>query len=582
MAKVQILSDIVINQIAAGEVVERPAAVVKELIENSIDSGANNIIARFSHGGKYSIIVEDNGCGMNTEDALLAFERHATSKISTLEDINDIHTFGFRGEALPSIASVSKFTLRTRTSDTSSGTEIIFNGGKLVHAKECGTTPGTIIQVEQLFYNTPARRLFLKTDQTEANLIISLVKNFALAEREINFELYSETKKIFSSPIHQEWTNRINEIFLNKERLLPVNFENKECKIEGAICDPKSGNLCKKFFSFFVNRRPVDSKLLRFAVNDILAPILPNYREVITCLLITINPRFIDVNVHPTKREIKFRNEQFIKNSISNALQNALSINTSSIIPETGFKNQKYFTYKPSGSTILKDFDNITKLSPSLPKSNIQNKQIFHETRDWVSQLDSGKHINTDDWKFIGNIFENCAIFENISGMIILNLKLAITKIIYEKLKTDTQSKNVQALLFPISFTTSFEESQVLDKLVDFLLLKGIEIYQSGKNQYRITGIPEWINNTDVENMIQELISAATQYDFTKNTDINKKQFASLASKYAKYKHKTTEKEIQDLLYELLLCENCSLCPNGYSTFFELPKCDFIKRFGRL
>lgn len=582
MSKIQILPDIIANQIAAGEVVERPAAAVKELIENSIDAGAKNIIVRFSHGGKYSIIVEDDGCGMSAVDAELAFKRHATSKIATMEDINNIHTFGFRGEAIPSIASVSLFTMQTRTSGETAGTEIVFNGGKPVHTKECGMPRGTTIKVEQLFHNTPARRLFLKTDQTESNLIINLVKNFALAEREIRFDLYSDTRKIFSSPFSKEWADRVNEVFFDNEKLLSVSLERDDCKIEGVICDPNSGNFCKKFLSFFVNRRPIDSKLLRFAINDALTPILPKHREPIAFLFIDINPHFVDVNVHPTKREVRFRNEQFIKNIISEAISNALQSGRTSANDKAS--NAVQYSHPLIKNRFPREnSDQVPNFSPRLVQNTptVRNKQIFQSTKELLPRYENLDPQNEATWKFIGKIFENCAIFENESGMIVLNMRLATIKILYEKLKKGTQSKTVQSLLFPIDFVLLPEESEALDDMLEMLGKEGLEVYAFGKNQYRIAGIPEWLSSVDAEKMIKDLLAANVQYDSI-NNESTRREFAGLASKYARYESPKSAEEIQSLLNELLVCETCTVSPNGYSTFFEIPKCDFIKRFGQV
>lgn len=579
VAKVQILPDVIVNQIAAGEVVERPAAVVKELVENSIDSGAKHITIRFSHGGKYSILVEDDGCGMSPEDAILAFERHATSKITKVEDITDIHTFGFRGEAIPSIASVSMFTMRTRMAGELSGTEIVFNGGKLMHKKECGMTPGTVIKVDQLFHNTPARRLFLKTDQTEANLITNLVKNFAFAEREIKFDLYSETRKIFSSPFSKEWLLRANEVFFDEERLLPINFDSKDCKIEGAICDPTSGNLCKKFYLFFVNKRPIESKLLRAIVNDALIPALPNHRDVIACLLIDINPRFVDVNVHPTKREVRFRNEQFLRESLTQAITDALQKLPNSPKLKGSYTVTSSKTKYPSNNEARNVYS--SSAYSAARSQSVNNKQIFHNTGSLSLKTNDIDDLNIENrWRLVGKVFENCAIFENESGLIVLNMRLATIKILYEKLRKNAQSKNIQTLLFPIDFSTNAVEAEKLDKVLDFLDKKGLEIYRFGRNQYRISGVPEWLSGMEAEKMTKE-VAAAYSHDEKIDIDDNKK-FAGLAAKYAKYEPPSTEPEMQALLSELLACENCTIGPNGYSTFFELPKCDFVKRFGHL
>jgi DNA mismatch repair protein MutL len=568
VAKINILPEVVSNQIAAGEVVERPVTVVKELVENSIDAGADHIIVRFFHGGKQLISVEDNGCGMSEEDALMSFKRHATSKISSLEDINTMKTFGFRGEALPSIASVSKLTMRTR-GDSEDGHEICYNGGKFVHSKAFGMPSGTSIQVEQLFHNVPARRKFLKIDQTEADHIVELVKNFAFAEKYIKFELFSEERKIFQSPTEDSWVERVGQVFCPNERLLPISYEHN-CFISGAICDPDSGAPCRRFLSFFVNRRPVESKLLRFAVSDALNPILPRHRKIIACLLVTIDSGLVDVNVHPTKKEVRFRNEQFIKECVQNAIVAALHMP-----PQT---QRKDFTKilmpqcvtaanKPSVQNSL-NCGHYARL-PAVTQKPIfySSDEIFPEPRDELG------------WRFIGKIFDNCALFESATGMVVFNIRLAVRKILFEQLKRNKQGSEQQGLLIPIDVPASDSESEIIDALAGFFERKSVDIYQFGKNHYRVSSIPAWLSSNQVENFIRDVVQSSSEYDFNEKTTSTEENFFKIASRHAKYEHYITGDSITALANELLKCENFSRGPDGETPFFEIAKCDVLKRF---
>ncbi|MDR0679856.1 MAG: DNA mismatch repair endonuclease MutL [Puniceicoccales bacterium] len=569
MAKINILPEVVSNQIAAGEVVERPVAVVKELIENSIDAGADHIIVRFFHGGKQLISVEDNGCGMGEEDALMSFKRHATSKISSLEDINTIKTFGFRGEALPSIASVSKFTMRTR-GDSEDGHEICYNGGKFVYSKAFGMPKGTSIQVEQLFHNVPARRKFLKTDQTEVDHIVELVKNFAFAEKCVKFELFSEERKIFQSPMGDSWVERVDQIFCPNERLLPISCEHNCCSINGAICDPDSGAPCRRFLSFFVNRRSVESKLLRFVVSDALSPILPRHREIIACLLVTIDPDLVDVNVHPTKKEVRFRNEQFVKECVQNAIVAALHM------PPQAQRENFTKIIMPQCVTIAN--------SPSVQNSlncghharlpAVAQKSIFHSSVEIFP-----KPRDELGWRFIGKIFDNCALFESATGMVVFNIRLAVRKILFEQLKQNKQGSEQQGLLIPIDVLASDSESEAIDALTVFFEKKSIDIYQFGKNHYRVSSIPAWLSPSQVENFIRDVVQSSSEYDFNEKTTSTEESFFKIASRHAKYEHYTTGDSITALANELLKCENFSRGPDGETPFFEIARCDFLKRF---
>ncbi|MDR1255424.1 MAG: DNA mismatch repair endonuclease MutL [Puniceicoccales bacterium] len=570
MVKINILPEIVANQIAAGEVVERPIAVAKELVENSIDAGADHIIVHFSHGGKQLIMVEDNGCGMAEEDALLSFKRHATSKISSIEDIGAIKTFGFRGEALPSIASVSKLTMRTRVSG-GDGQEICYNGGKFVHSKAFGMPVGTTIQVEQLFHNVPARRKFLKTDQTEADHIVELIKNFALSEKSIKFELLSDGHKIFQSPLGDSWEDRVSQVFCPNERLLPVSYEHNNCSIDGAIGDPDSGLPCRRFLSFFVNRRPVDSKLLRFAVSDTLSGILPRHREMIACLLLTIDPSFVDVNVHPMKREVRFRNEQFIRECVQNGIVAALH-RPQQI--KSGDVTRIFMPQRVAASSRPSTQHSLNCGHYSTVPSAVQ-RTILGRTENFFDEKPRGEL----GWKFIGKVFDNCALFESATGLIVLNIRLAVRKILFEQLRQNKQENERQGLLLPIDILTDDSEAITVNSLADFLGRKNIEIYQFGKNHYRVSSIPPWLSLNQVEAFIRDMIQASTEYDFKENSGIGEEKFSKIASQHARYEQYATGDDIGTLARELLKCENFSRGPDGETPLFEIAKCDFLKRF---
>ncbi|MDI1248977.1 MAG: DNA mismatch repair endonuclease MutL, partial [Lacunisphaera sp.] len=309
MATIRILTDRVANQIAAGEVIERPAAVVKELVENSLDAGATRIEVEFRHGGRSYIRIEDNGSGMTKDDALLSLERHATSKLVETADLDRLGTFGFRGEAVPSIASVSRFELQTRPAAAAAGTEILVNGGKLVHVRECGVAAGTRITVSHLFNSVPARRKFLKTDATESAHIIQTVRLYALACPGTAFTLVEDGRVLFQSPVCTTLTERVAEIFGRQMTagLLPVDVTEAGCRLSGLIGPPGISRATRHEMLMFVNRRPVDSRTLNYALIESYANALPKGRYPVAVLFLDLDPAAVDVNVHPAKREVRFR-----------------------------------------------------------------------------------------------------------------------------------------------------------------------------------------------------------------------------------------------------------------------------------
>jgi len=328
-AKVRILPDRVANQIAAGEVIERPAAVVKELVENALDAGATRIEVEFRHGGRSLMRIEDNGHGMSQDNALLALERHATSKISEAADLDQIGSYGFRGEALPSIASVSRFELQTRERGADEGTEILINAGRIVHVRECGRPVGTRIVVTHLFNSVPARRKFLKTDQTEAAHIIQCVRLYALTSPQAAFTLIENGRVIFKSPECATLAERVAEIFGRQtaEALVPIDASegsaeavgNKRVslggpmRLHGLIGRPGVGRATRHEMVIFVNQRPVNSRTLNYALIESYHESLPKGRYPLAFLFFECDPAAVDVNVHPAKREVRFRSEPAVR-----------------------------------------------------------------------------------------------------------------------------------------------------------------------------------------------------------------------------------------------------------------------------
>ncbi len=327
--KIRVLPDRVINQIAAGEVIERPAAVVKELLENALDARADRIEIEFRGGGKSLIRVEDNGIGMTPEDALIALERHATSKLREAADLAKVLSLGFRGEALPSIASVSRFTLRSRARGWEHGTEVFVNGGRMIHQRECGMPPGTRIEVANLFNSVPARRKFLKSDATESAHITHLVRLHAVARPSVSFSLIENGRSVFSSPKCPDMRERVAEIWgreLADElvELEPATGENG-MRLSGLIGKPGTGRATRRQMIALVNGRPVDSRTLNYALIEGYHSFIPKGRYPLAFLFLEIDPAVIDVNIHPAKREIKFRDEgrvrQFVLQAVVGQLQ---------------------------------------------------------------------------------------------------------------------------------------------------------------------------------------------------------------------------------------------------------------------
>ncbi|HRR06490.1 MAG TPA: DNA mismatch repair endonuclease MutL, partial [Victivallales bacterium] len=332
--KIIILPDPIINKIAAGEVIERPASVLKELIENSLDAQSNRINIIVDGAGVKFISVTDNGCGMSADDALLCIEPHATSKITAAEDLNTIQTFGFRGEALPSIASVSKFRLRTRTHDSKEGTEIFVNGGKLIESKPTGCPEGTEVTVRELFFNVPARRKFLSSPQVEEKHILELLYTIGIANFTVYFEYHSNGKLIFSSLASNDLKSRITEFFGRTyfQNLIPVEYEEEGIEVQGFTAKHGFYRTSRREQRIYINKRPAESNVIFAGIKDAYYSLLPQGKYPPVILFIKTNPVRVDVNVHPAKREVKFREPLLFRKVVEKALRESLRISQSPAI----------------------------------------------------------------------------------------------------------------------------------------------------------------------------------------------------------------------------------------------------------
>ena len=326
MGKIKILSADIANKIAAGEVVERPASVIKELIENAVDAGSTSIRVEIRAGGKRLIHVSDNGVGMEREDALLALERHATSKVNRIEDLESIQTFGFRGEALASIASVSQFELLTRTADALEGTKVSVDGGVFRSVQESGCSPGTHMSINNLFYNVPARLKFLKTDTTEMNHVTNQVTWAALAHPNIHFSLTHNSRSILDVRACDSHLERARLLYGKEfaENLIEFTEELPDLKIYGLLGKPEFTKPNREYQLFFLNQRPIRSRIIGAALTEALDAMVAKGRQPVALLFLTLEPETVDVNVHPAKIEVRFRNERTIYSGIVRILRNAV------------------------------------------------------------------------------------------------------------------------------------------------------------------------------------------------------------------------------------------------------------------
>jgi len=604
MSQIRILTDRVANQIAAGEVVQRPAAVAKELIENSIDAGATRIEIEFRNGGKSYLRIEDDGRGMEPDQALLSLERHATSKIRIASDLNEIQTFGFRGEALPSISSVSRFVLRTRPRSMQEGSEIFMNGGKMIHVKECGMPPGTRIEVSHLFNSVPGRRKFLKTEATESTHIIHLSKLYALAHPQIEFTLLERGRTIFRSPVCKDSHERVREIFGRNlaEVLAPISIQKNDLMLEGLVGKPGQSRSTRKEMIFFVNRRPVESKTMTYAVLEAYHTYAPKGRFPPAILFLEMDPEQVDVNVHPAKREIRFRDESKVRTFLMESLLNRNKELSSRIefsaaqinLEKDGDSGRLVPQIDPAAMDIFKKEMGHESKSVPIPdlfsggeieaNQKEKEKSSSNESQTVLKRV-GPRDASTGIWRFLDQSHGDLAIFSTPDGVLFFHARAAYDRVLYEQLEDafkDSNKSDSQALLFPESLELDGIDQKNLVDSLEHLRSVGFELEEFGRNFFRVEGCPQWVDPERALQFLRDFLDVARESGGTMNPEkFSKEVLIHRVTHDQSNRKRFSDQEIIRLAEQLLKCRNPFSCPKGKPTFYEIPKRQMEERFKR-
>lgn len=591
MATVRILSDRVANQIAAGEVIERPAAVVKELVENALDAGATRIEVEFRHGGRALMRIEDNGHGMARDDALLALERHATSKIAEAADLDRLHTFGFRGEALPSIASVSRFELQTRPAESDAGTEILVNGGKFVHVRECGRPVGTRIEVTHLFNSVPARRKFLKTDQTEAAHIVQCVRLYALASPRVAFTLIEDGRVIFRSPECATLAERVEEIFGRQvaDAVVPIESAESGLKLTGLIGRPGVGRATRHEMIVFVNGRPVDSRTLNYALIESYHESLPKGRYPLAFVFFDCDPAAVDVNVHPAKREVRFRSEPQVRGFvIRSVLQRLRELGAPLTAPVP-------VPFAPSALP--------AGLAPLVTPSPVRLPAAPPPAWAPPANRSPGRPADAPPapptptapitipapapqnlhWRFVGLAHGSYALFETSAGLVLLDRRAAHERVWFDRLVAQFADGAVpsQRLLLPLPLELDPIAAALLLDRMKFLNGHGFDLAEFGRNFFRVEGVPAWMEPGDAEPFLRDVLGALRDGRLPEgNLALAREELARLAAaKAVRLPGAPSEDELRALLVELFATRSPLTSPGGRPTFIEINHSELARRF---
>lgn len=567
MGKIRILPDFLCNQIAAGEVIERPAAVVKELVENSIDAGADRINVSIESGGKKLVEVSDNGEGMDREDALLALERHATSKINSPEDLYRIETLGFRGEALASIAAVSRLRMVTRTVEEEVGTEVLVEGGKLREVNYVGCPVGCKITVKDLFFNLPARKKFLKADTTEQNHIIDFIQRIAMAHPGIHFRLNQGSRILVEYPKAADLAGRIGQVLGWEFAKKLIYFSNNRDNygLQGFISPPDMTFPTWKYLYLFVNGRPVRDLMLQKIIRESFSGYIPadDYPAVITFLEVPAD--LVDVNIHPTKREVRFREPTRVAELIGEGIRLALAeLETSrrsaseKKIPKTLSQN------KGNPLSGFVEFRRDLKLAEATPREFEESPtSAFFSRLDYVCQIDDTYLVCRDE-----------------SGVVIIDVHGAHERILYNKLSRTSLPFPSQGLIRPIAVDLSIEEADLLESRSEVLRLLGYEVDRLEGSTALIRSVPSGLPFCRHDAIVKDLIKALN--NSSGRSELIDLFFKTAACHQAWRGHsRLREDEVRWLLSEMDKQSTTLTCPHGRPAWLRLTRHDLDRLFKR-
>ncbi len=568
MQKIRVLPDILASQVAAGEVVERPASVVKELVENSIDAGAREIRVDMDRGGTALIRVSDDGCGMAREDALLSLERHATSKLRTSGDLAAILTLGFRGEAIPSIASVSRFRLVTRETDAVVGTEIFVDGGKIRDVRDAGCAPGTVIEAKALFYNMPARRKFLRAETTEAAHVEHQLRLHALAAPHVRFRLRRDDREIFDLPAAGKSLDRVRQLLgndLSRELIpLPLTHGNG-ISVEGYVLPANHARKGRRHQYVFLNGRPVEDAVISRALTEGFRGAVADGMHPAAWLWIELEPTLVDVNVHPAKREVRFHRPVDVRDVILEAAAIGLRP-PAPIIPQRVLETP---ISQPAPAKI-----HFHTPQPQLP---IQEEKPDIAT---VTENEPPPASSAPDFRIVGMLHQRFVILESSDGLVLFDPKAAWDRIFYEKMiHRGDGVLETQGLLVPVLLELDPRDLDLVLRERMALQEAGIEVEAFGGNTLQIRSLPACLPTMDPRPFLGGLLDELL-HDSAPGAKFALDRLAKLLAKRAAALIAPRLSETTTLLDELFRCELPYCAADGRPTLTEFSMKELDRRFG--
>lgn len=588
---IQLLSDIVINKIAAGEVVERPASVLKEMLENSVDAGATRIDVELVDGGRKLISISDDGTGMDRDNALLSIERHATSKIRDVDDIEQIATLGFRGEALAAISSVSRFTLTTRPHDEDIGTEISINGGRMQDVRDAGCPAGTRIEVRNLFFNVPARRKFLRTDKTELSHARQLFLVHALAHPNVSMRLVVDEREVYNLPAGDGLEDRIGELYNRSflESLCPIDFGINGIEITGFAGLPMSSRKDRAEQHVFINGRPAAAPVIYNAINQAYSTLLPRGRHPVLFLFVEMEPELVDVNVHPTKKEVRFRRPSELRDCVIEGVRQALQPRNPAPVapPITQAQPPKQFSdpIPPRESTQLEMSGLPDMRAVVFPKA-VSHAQMSPTPSQTVEPETS--EAPEESWahaKIMGQVGGLFVVIEADDGLILMDPHAAHERVLYEKFMRALEANNVktQGLLTPETFDLQPGDADIVRRNLALLIEMGFGVSEFGGDTFMVDALPTYFTKGRIQDLLAEVareLEAGGRRGGTQNAARDKVALAACKAA-VKANDALTFGEIQQLVVDLARAEMPYTCPHGRPTVIFMGYQELRRKFGR-
>ena len=637
MGLIAILDDNTINKIAAGEVVDRPASIVKELVENSIDAGATHISVEIKNGGISYIKISDNGKGIAADDVEIAFERHATSKIRKESDILKITSLGFRGEALASVASIAKVTMETKTKDEPTGTRIVIEGGKTLELEEIASNKGTTIIVENVFFNVPARYKFLKKDYTEAGYIEDVITRMAIIHPEISFKFVSNNKQIINTTGSGDIKLAVYNIFGKDiaNELIPVEYEYKSMKVSGVIGSPKTSRSTRQYEFTYINGRYVKDKTLMTALEKAFEQNLNIGKFPFAILNLDLSPSEVDVNVHPAKLEVKFEHESDVFDTIYHGVTNALLDYHKKTSPFAVDIKPEYTSIPDvdvekvvttAVSTVEKTFE--TPVIPTFSVDTVDNKEektqeitpaveaaeVSDETPtqvntytepvltreveyvgkegileikdivDSVNEEEKKEYETKINYKYVGALFDTYILIEIEEKLYIIDQHAAHERLLYEQIKEMyySKSKETQMLLIPSLVELKHNEQELVIRNKELFEETGFELEEFGDNMIKISGVPNIGYDMDYVELFKDTLDELRMESKTTKEEREERFLATIACKAAvKGNMKLTATEHVALIDKMVKLDRPFTCPHGRPTAYEISKYEIERRFAR-